>query len=60
MLILPCRIGLQVLMHGLGGNPRISQWRLELRIGLALRFDQRMDLRDESWMQLFGLVSATS
>jgi hypothetical protein len=58
--VLPHRLGLQLLMHRLGGHPRISQRSLELRIGLALRLDQRMNLRDEFRMPRFGLVSASS
>src|SRR6516165_586889 len=60
MLVLPCRIGLQVLMHCLGGNPRISQWCLELRVGLAFGLDQRMNHGNQFWLLLFGLGATTN
>jgi hypothetical protein len=60
MPILARHVSLQLLMHRLGSHPRKSQRRLELRIGLALRLNQRMNLRDKFWMLLFGLVSASS
>src|SRR5260370_42109053 len=56
----PCRVGHQMLMHRLGCYPRIGQRRLEFRIGLARWLNQRVNLRHQFRLLLFGLVSATS
>src|SRR5262249_32471258 len=60
MVIFPRQIGLQMPMYRLGGNPRISQWCWELRIGLALGLRQRMNHGNQFRLLHFGPRATTS